>query len=335
MKDLINVLLTPVDFAASLGDECIKQVRAVSPRIKVTDVTDLVNAEQRGDSVARERLNALLAEAEVICGFRLPKNIIARAPKLKWFQSLLAGVNHVLEDQDIVQSPVVITNWPHGNPVSEFAIHLMLMLAKKAPKSFHSKQEKKWEPFRATLLHDKTVGILGLGSIGREVARLCKAFGMRVIATRRSAKQAGQAKDVDLLLPPDRLREVLAESDFVVISLPLIPETYKLIGEAELRSMKHTAYLINIARGGILDEEALIRAIDEAWIAGAALDALSTEPLPSESRLWELPDVIITPHMSGRYDHYNRDAIHFFNENLERYLEGRELVHVVDKKMGY
>lgn len=179
------------------------------------------------------------------------------------------------------------------------------------------------------------MGIVGLGSIGREVARLAKAFGMRVIATRRSAKLISRARYVDILLPREHQIELLSDSDFVVLTLPLTPETRRLIGEKELRAMKSTAYLINVARGGIVDEEALIHALNARWIAGAGLDVFATEPLPADSRLWELPNVIFTPHIGGATEDYVLRATKVFHENLRRYLNGKKLLNVVDKKKGY
>ncbi|MFC2071297.1 D-2-hydroxyacid dehydrogenase [Chloroflexota bacterium] len=327
----INVLVSGV-----LGEECLQQISSISPRIKLTDVSDLFRAEQRGDSVFKEKLDALLAEAEVMFGFRLPQNVIARAPKLKWVQVMSAGVNRFL-DADMVESPVMITSVSgiHATPISEFVLGLMLMFVKQAPLCFQLKQEKQWRRFTSSVLRSKTVGVVGFGSIGREVARLAKTFGMRVLATRRSAKRVGRARYVDIMLPREQLRQLFAESDFVVLTLPLTAETTKLIGEEELRTMKSTAYLINIARGGVVDEEALIRALDEGWIAGAGLDVFVTEPLPPESRLWEFPNVILSPHVSGSMEGYAVRATELFSENLRRYLNGKKLLNVVDKKMGY
>jgi len=137
------------------------------------------------------------------------------------------------------------------------------------------------------------------------------------------------------LMPRGQLPELLAESDFVVLSLPATPETNKLIGEKELRSMKSTAYLINIARGSVVDEDALIRALDENWIAGAGLDTFAAEPLPRESRLWELPNVIFSPHVAGRLETYDELVTELFCKNLRRYLDGKKLLNLVDKKKGY
>ena len=226
----------------------------------------------------------------MLYGYLPPKNVTTRAPKLKWFQAMLAGVDVFsdLLDNDIMESSVTVTNVSGiaATPVAEFVLEIMLMFVKRAPFCFQLKQQKQWERFIPSVLRSKTVGIVGLGSIGREVARLAKAFGMRVVATRRTAKRVTRARHVDTLLPPQQLRQLLSDSDFVVLTLPLTPETKELIGEEELRTMKSTAYLINVARGGIVDEMALIRALDEHWIAGAGLDAFPTEfPLPANNRL--------------------------------------------------
>ena len=327
----INVLVT-----TPIGDELLQQITNVSPRIRLSNVSELTRAEQRGDFARKNELDALLAEAEVIYGLRLPKSVIDRAPKLKWIQVMSAGVDRFLDDE-FRKSSVIITNVSgiHATPIGEIVLGLMLMFAKQAPLCFQLKQEKRWRRFMPKVLRSKTVGIVGLGNIGREVARLAKAFGMRVVATRRSVKRVARAKYVDILLPREQLLRLLSESDFVVLSLPFTSETNKLIGEKELRTMKPTAYLINIARGNIVDEEVLIRALDEHWIAGAGLDVFATEPLPPDSRLWEFPNVIFSPHIAGGMEDYNIRTTELFCENLRRYLSGKNLFNVIDKKKGY
>lgn len=327
----INVLVTSV-----IGDECLQQIDSIGPRIKLTDVSGLLRAEYRGDSAAKEKLDARLAEAEVLYGARVPQNVITRAPKVRWIQVMSAGVERFL-DAEMLDSPVKITNVSglHATPIGELVLELMLMFVKQAPLCFQLKQEKQWNQFTPLVLRSKTVGIVGLGSIGREVARLAKAFGMKVLATRRSAKAMGRARYVDIMLPAAQLPHLLADSDFVVLAVPLTSETEKLIGEEELRAMKPTACLINIARGGVVDEGALIRALDEHWIAGAGLDVFATEPLPSESRLWGLANVILSPHISGGMEGYAMRTTELFVENLRRYLNGKRLFNVVDKKRGY
>jgi D-2-hydroxyacid dehydrogenase (NADP+) len=326
----VNLLVT-----TALNEASLKQITGISSRIKLTDVSELARNE-KGNPAAKKQLDALLAEAEIIYGFRLPENTIARSPKLKWFQTMSAGVDRFLDDK-FQRSSVIMTNVSgiHAIPISEFVLSLMLMLAKQATLGFQQKQQKQWKLFLATVLHSMTVGVVGLGNIGREVARLAKAFGMRVLATRRSVRKSQRARYVDRLFAPDQLKRLLSESDFVVLTLPLTAESHKIIGEAELRSMKPTAYLINVARGELIDEEALIWALEEQRIAGAGLDVFAREPLPVESRLWELPNVIISPHVSGGMEDYGEKSTAVFCENLRRYLSGRRLINVVDKKRGY
>ena len=329
--ETVNVLVT-----TSIDEVCLRQIITVSPRIKLTDVSHLARAEKSGDLSYKKGLDTLLAQAEVVYGFRPPKNVVARAPKLKWYQAMSAGVDRFL-DNELRQSSVIMTtvSGMHATPISEFVLELMLMFVKQAPLCFRLKQERQWIDFTPAVLRTKTVGIVGLGSIGREVARLAKAFGMRVITTRRSAKRVARARYADIVLPREQLPYLLSESDFVVLTLPLTSETNKLIEEEELRTMKPTAYLINVARGNIVDEEALIRALGENWIAGAGLDVFADEPLPTENRLWELPNVIFSPHVAGATEDYNIRATELFCENLRRYLNGKKLLNVVNKKKGY
>ena len=327
----INLVVT-----ITLDDTSLRKITDSSSGIKFNDASKLARAEHEGDTAARKQLDTLLAEAEVIYGFGLPKNIIARAPKLKWVQMISAGVERFIDDE-FRQSSVIMTNVSGINaiPIAEFVLGLMLMFAKQALLCSELKQHKQWKPFAPGGLHSKTVGIVGLGSIGREVARLAKAFGMRVVATRRSVRQSRRARYVDLLYPPGQLLQLLSDSDFVVLAVPLTSETYRFIGERQLRSMKSTAYLINIARGDVIDEDELIHALEDHWIAGAGLDVFAIEPLPPESRFWELPNVILSPHVSGIMEGLIERATSVFCENLRRYLTGRRLLNIVHKERGY
>jgi len=330
--EVVEILVT-----TSLDEECIQQITTISPKINLRDVSDFANAEERGDFSSREQFDAHLAEAEIIYGPGPPKNVIARASKLRWIQTMDAGVNDFL-DSDIIESPVIVTNASGGMyaiSIAECVLEMMLMFVKKMPLDFQLKQERKWKTFSLTVLHSKTVGIVGLGSIGRRVARLSKVFGMRVLATRRSTRSTTRTRNVDILFSQDQLPQLLSDSDFVVLTLPLTHETNNLIGEEQLLTMKPTAYLINIARGNIVDEAALTRALEENRIAGAGLDVFVTEPLPVESKLWELPNVILSPHVAGEIEDYDLQATRLFADNLRRYLNGKRLRNVVDKKKGY
>ena len=178
------------------------------------------------------------------------------------------------------------------------------------------------------------MGIIGLGSIGAEIAAKAKIFNVRVLDLSRRAGSI-QLPVVDEIFPPEELPTLLQRSDFVVLAVPLTPETQGMIGEEELRQMKKTAVLVNIARGGVFQEEKLSRAIKEGWIAGAVLDVFETEPLPPDSELWKLENVIITPHVAGTTPHYYRRSTTLFIEKLKRYLIGESLINLIDKKKGY
>ncbi|MCK4221357.1 MAG: D-2-hydroxyacid dehydrogenase [Dehalococcoidia bacterium] len=327
----VNVVVTN-----SMGDEALQRINNVSPRIRLTDVSDFARGEGKGDFSRKEQLDAVLAEAEVVYALKPPKNLVGRAPRLRWIQMYSTGVDGVLDDE-LRRSSVEVTNMSgcHETSMCEFVLMLMLMFVKQAPRSFCQKVNKEYQWFPVGVLRSKTVGLVGLGRVGREVARLAKVFGMRVIATRRSAKRVSRARCVDKVLPREQLEELLSDSDFVVLALPLTSETRGLIGEKELRAMKPTAYLINVARGGLVDEKALVRALDERWFAGAGLDVFGTEPLPGDSPLRGFPNVIFSPHVAGDIEDYNVRAAELFCENLRRYLDGRRLLNLVDKTKGY
>jgi D-2-hydroxyacid dehydrogenase (NADP+) len=338
METLNVVVVTPA-FDRSLphaDDDNLHRIGEVSPKIVVKDASSLIVAEFQGDNSQKEKLDKILAKADILFGLILPKDLLARAPKLKWLQMMSAGVDR-LRDTEIWRSKVTITGVSgiHASPIGEFVLGFMLMLAKDMPRCFRMKQKHEWQRYMPHLLRDKTVGIVGLGHIGSEIARLAKAFGMKVIATRRSVKKAGKARNVDLLLPQAQMKEMLIKSDFVVLSVPLTPETNHIIGETELKSMKPGAYIINIGRGSLIDEEALIRALDEKTIAGAGLDVTAIEPLPKESRLWEMDNVILSPHVSGGMEDYMGRATVLFCKNLKRYIDGKRLINVIDRKKGY
>lgn len=204
-----------------------------------------------------------------------------------------------------------------------------------------NQMERKWERYESWVsteqveeLSSKTVGIVGLGRIGTEIAEKARCLGMRVIATKRDPSRPASTS-VDRLIHPTSLNQLLAESDFVVLSLPLTKETQGMIGEAHLRSMKRTGYLINVSRGRIVQEDKLIEALRDGWIAGAGLDTFENEPLPKDSELWSFKNVIITPHVAGLTPHYLERLTDIFCENLNRFLSKQPLINVVDKTLGY
>jgi len=182
---------------------------------------------------------------------------------------------------------------------------------------------------------EKLLGIVGFGTIGQSLARKAKAFGMKVMATKNRMEKGEKQKYVDRLLPRDKFREFLCTADFVVLTVPLTKETHHMIGSKELDCMKETAILINAARGGVIDEKALINALIEKKIAGAGLDVFEEEPLSPKSRLWDMENVIITPHVAGSRRDYFKKVGEIFRINLNRYMNGKPLLNLLDKRLGY
>jgi phosphoglycerate dehydrogenase-like enzyme len=242
-----------------------------------------------------------------------------------------------------VKSQVIVTNagGVHPTPISEHVIGLMLCFCRKLHLFIRNQTERRWERPESWVpteqveeLSGKTVGIVGLGKIGTEIAEKARCLGMRVIATKRDPSRAASTS-VDRLVHPASLDQLLAESDFVVLSLPLTKETQGMIGEAQLRSMKRTGYLINVSRGKIVQEDKLIEALRDGWIGGAGLDTFENEPLPESSELWSFRNVIITPHVAGSTPYYMERLTDIFCENLRRFLSNQPLINVVDKTLGY
>jgi len=320
-----------------IEDEAMSIIRDVAPdHLEVVSVADLARAERQGDYSRSDELDALLSRAEIVYTLKPPGRMLERAPGLKWIQTISTGVERVLAD-DMVRSDVVVTNMSgiHEVTMSEFVLMLMLMFAKGAPTSFYQQVEGRFKWFPMRVLPGRTVGIVGLGRIGKAVAQVSKLHGMRVVGTSRTAAGTDVVENVDEVLPLSRLHDLLKQSDFVVLALPLTGESANLIGEAELKAMNSEGYLINVSRGAIVDETVLAKALEEGWIAGAGLDVFQVEPLPPDSPLRHLRNVIFSPHVSGDIAEYDVGAAGLFADNLRRYLAGEPLLNVVDKARGY
>jgi len=282
----------------------------------------------------RAEMEAQIEEAEIIAGNVRPE-ALARATRLRWVHSWAAGPDAQLYPE-FVASPVLLTS-SKGNgaiPLAEHAIMLMLMLNRDALRWLRAQSEQRWDRFNHGELTGLTCGIIGLGNAGLDLAAKAKAFHMRVIGIRRTTI-ATTSDLVDELYPHERLHDFLAASDFVVVTAPLTPQTVGMLGEAEFRSMKRSAYYICFSRGGIADDAALLRALNEGWIAGAGLDAHSEEPLPPDSPFWTAPNTIVTPHNGATTPLTPRRGFDIFVENLERYISGQPLNNLVDKQAGY
>ncbi len=293
----------------------------------------------------QEQFIARLPEAEILCSFSVPENWRILAPNLRWLQYPGAGVDGLRPSGLLDEgSPVVVTTATgmHATTISEYVFGSMLMFNWNWPQMVRLQDSHLWA--RSTgwynlggrELAGQTLGVVGMGSIGRRIAQVGRSFGMRVLGIRRSfSTESASDPDLDQGYAPQQLQELLKQSDYVVLAVPLTPETERLIGEAELRSMKSNAYLVNIARGHVIDEQALIRALRENWIAGAGLDVTEVEPLPSNSPLYGMPNVILTPHIAGVSVHYEARLAELFADNLRRYRAGEPLLHRFDPARGY
>lgn len=315
-----------------MTDEHQQELRAVSPRVRLSyrpAIPYLKPAE----------LDPELRDAEVLIGYHAYFETAA-APRLRWLQLSSDGADH-LRGSPILRSDVIITNSRvFATPIAEYTFGSILSWSYLFPQARERFQRQRLYPrnqmeeYQSTELSGQTLAIIGYGAIGHRIATLARAFEMNVIATRRTATEHAFIDGIEVF-PADRLREVLARGDVVVVCLPLTGETEGLIGEAELRAMKPSAYLVSVGRGSVIDEGALLRALREGWIAGAGIDVFAQRPLPPDSPFFDLPNVIMTPHMSGISDGYARRGAALFRENLRRYLAGEELINVVDKQKGY
>ncbi len=306
----------------NLDQEYVERIRSCLPEIDVRRSSD--------PSV----LLSEVRDTEVLLAGRFSREMFAAAKRLKWIQAIAAGVDRFLF-QEFVSSEVILTNarGVHPPQVSDHVLALILAFSRKLNRFMISQRERKWSRLVCEELEGKVLGIIGLGAIGKEISRKAKCFGMKVMAADKDTTVPPAA--VDELLRPPALPKLLKRSDFVVLSVPLTQETAGLIGEPELDTMKKDAILINVSRGKIVQEQALVKALKEGKIGGAGLDTFEEEPLPPSSELWDFDNVIITPHVAGSTPRYWAKVCDIFCENLKRYTSGQPLVNVIDKKAGY
>jgi len=276
---------------------------------------------------------ARVGEIEVLLALRPPRGHWAGARKLELLQTAGAGVDAVLPAPDLPAS-VRICNGRgiHGPQMSEYALAMMLHFARRMPRNAEQQRERLWKMYAPSLLAGATCGILGMGAIGEAVAQKAKAFGMHVLGVQRTPKPCEHADEV---LGTGETARVLAESDYVVVILPLTPETRGSLGREMLEHMKPEAVLVNMARGGIVDEAALADLLRDGSLRGAALDVFEEEPLPAESPLWEIPNLVVTPHVAGFSRDYLPDVFEIFADNVRRLERGEPLRNEVDRARGY
>jgi len=306
-------------------DEQLAAINEIAPTYRV-----IVTEE-------RDEIEAVLEDIEIVFS-RFPRDLLPRATSLRWFQQSGAGADWLLRHPEAVQLDFVLTSASGIHPISiaEHVLAFMTAFAHRLPDAIRYQQRHQWhdhEPNYTFELAGKTVLVIGVGAIGRRIAQVTSALDMRVLGMRRDPSRSVEA--VEVMYGPSQLLQALPLADFVVLTVPLTHETRGMIGEQELHAMKPTSYLINVGRGGTVQEASLAQALREGTIAGAGLDVFEQEPLPEDSPLWDLENVIITSHYSGFVSQYYQRALELFLDNLRRYVAGEPLNNVVDKALGY
>jgi phosphoglycerate dehydrogenase-like enzyme len=320
------VALSPI-LSARYRSVDLERIRASAPGSR------LVNVSLEGLA------DADLSDVEVLLRGPMPARVfdrlIARCPSLKWVHSATAGVERVLTPAALERG-LAITNarGVFSDPIAEYVMMAILAVSRRLPEQIELQRERTWQPLEGVELSDVTIGIVGLGSIGRRVAELARAFGARVVATRRHGGSEESPAGVEVL-PAEELAELLGQSNYIVLALPLTLETEDLFDEAVLGQVRPGAWLINVARARLVDERALLRALRDGPLGGAVLDTFVEEPLPAGSPFYDLPNVIVTPHTAWSSGRSLDRSISLFCDNLERFRRREPLLNLVDPAAGY
>jgi phosphoglycerate dehydrogenase-like enzyme len=285
----------------------------------------------------KDEIEATLPDLEIVAGSLSPEFVL-RAPVLRWYQQWGAGADWLMRYPEAAQKDFILTNASgvHAIQISEHILGMCLMLGRRMQEAVRAQVRHEWwsAPGESMIeLAGRTMLLVGVGAIGERTAKIASRLGMRVEGVRRDASKS--VENIAEMYGNDQLRERLPHADVVVLTVPLSSATKGMIGKAELRAMKSSAFLINIGRGGTVDEPALIEALQNKTIAGAGLDVFAEEPLPADSPLWDMPNVVITGHYSGGSPHYNERALGIFFDNLARFRDGKPLRNVVNKEAGY
>ena len=332
--------------ASYLEPEHIDRIRAEVPAVDVVYRPDLIGAPRfQADHTApvtrtpeqEAEWRDLLAQAEILFDFDQThrEDLPTLAPKLRWIQATSAGIGQAVKRYGYARLGWRFTtaSGVHARPLAEFCLMTMLMFIKNYPLMDAQKRARHWRRFNNSELRGRTVGIIGLGRIGRDIAQVCKSFDMRVLACRRSS--SNPPPTVDALFAPEQLDELLPQADFLILCAPHTPETDGLINAGRIGRMKAGAVLINIARGALVDHEALKRALRDGRLGGAALDVTDPEPLPADDELWEMPNVIISCHSASTADTENGKLTDLFIRNLHAYLNDEPLENLLDIDLMY
>lgn len=304
-----------------LAGKDVQKFEAAFPKREIHALHDKADLENSMDDI------------EVIFVFRPPKGVWSGAGRLRLIQTIGAGVDTVLPAPDLPPS-VRITNarGVHPEQMSEHALSMMLAFARQLPQTLANQQARRWQSFVPTSLSGKTCSILGMGTIGQAVAARAKQFGMRVIGIQRQPKPYSYA---DEILPPEQIQRAVHLADYLVVILPKTPQTTHLLDAKILAELKSDAVLINMSRGGIVDEAEVAKMLSSGLLRGAALDVFEEEPLPESSDLWMIPNLIITPHVAGLVPDYLDRVLKIFTENVRRLEDGQPLINEVDRAIGY
>ena len=313
-----------------LHEKHIAQIKTVSPEIELVEVPpDKVPDDADFEVVLAEGGNRTHYQGEL--DWADYQRLFQ--PGLRWVQLCSTGFSDNITPQ-VLDGSVVLTNAPgiHTYPIAESVVTAMLNHAKKLRQRRIDQDAHQWKQLKCDELYKRTALIIGLGNIGKRTAKLCKAFDMEVIGTKRSVEPV---ENVDHVFPVDELRDYLPEADYVVVAAPLTPETKYMLGEAEFKAMNENSYYINIGRGAVADEDALIKALEERWIAGAYIDAFEVEPLPSDHPFWDMENVTLIPHDSHSSPYIGDRVVDIFCRNLDHYVKGEALEFVCDPGKGY
>ncbi len=294
------------------------------------------------DAWDRDSIRRLLPEADVAFTPFVDRDVFASAARLRWIQSPAVGVGSLLFPE-LLASAVVLTSARgiRARSIAEHVVGVTIALARRLPVAMRAQMAHQWAQetlegpsSRVRLLSDLRMGIVGLGAIGEEVARLSAPLGVRIVGIRRRV-DAPRPPEVEAVLPPDRLHDLLASSDVVIVAAPHTPGTRQLIDRDAISRMRDGALLVNVARGKLVDDDALVDALKSGRLGGAALDVFTREPLDPSSPYWDLPNVIVTPHTAGAMQDYWTPLVALFSDNLRRFERGAPLRNVVDKASGY
>jgi phosphoglycerate dehydrogenase-like enzyme len=337
----LAIAVSPI-LSARVRTRDLERIQTAAPGSRIVNLSVEGLADGPVDDVEVLLRGWLVAEAF--------DRLLAHAPHLSWVHSATSGVERALTPAALARD-VLVTNarGVFSRPIAEHVLLMILAVSRHLPELLELQRERTWQPLEGRELRELTIGIVGYGSLGKAVASLASAFGARVIATRRRATTAEQARAaspeegdgfpfepvVDKVLGPEGLHDVLRESDVVVLAAPLTPETEGMIDEAAIAAMKRDAWLINVARGRLVDDTALLRALADHRIGGAALDTFRDEPLSPGSPYWDLPNVILTPHTAWSSARVLDRSIDLFCDNLVRFARGEALRNVVDPAAGY